>query len=183
MMPLRWAGRLVRAGGVVAYPTEGVFGIGCRPDDAAAVMRILEIKQRDPLQGLLLIGASLEQFDGWIDLPANAPDLRCSAERPVTWVVPATDAVPVWIKGRHESVAIRITAHPVAAALCQNVGMPIVSTSANISGRPPARTSYILHKQFGPLVDAIVPGRCGPAIGSSEIRDLCSGRIVRAATQ
>ncbi|MGB5345154.1 MAG: Sua5/YciO/YrdC/YwlC family protein, partial [Woeseia sp.] len=90
MIPLRRAGEIVRAGGVVAYPTEGVFGLGCRPDDAAAVLRIIDIKQRDPLAGVLLIAADLEQLDGWIDLPGNAPDLRSTAERPVTWIVPAT---------------------------------------------------------------------------------------------
>ncbi|MCB1845349.1 MAG: Sua5/YciO/YrdC/YwlC family protein [Halioglobus sp.] len=166
---------------MIAHPTEGVFGLNCRPDDAAAVLRVLEIKDRDPLQGLLLIGASLDQFDGWIDLPPNTPDLRGSAERPVTWIVPATEAVPLWIRGRHDSVAIRIVSHTIAAGLCRNAGMPLVSTSANISGRTPARTAYVLRNQFRELVDFIVPGRCGPARGPSEIRDLSSGQIVRAS--
>lgn len=181
MMWLRQAGRTVRAGGVIAYPTEGVFGLGCRPDDAAAVLRVLEIKERDPLQGLLLIGASLDQFEGWIDLPPDPPDLRGSAESPVTWIVPAKEAVPLWIRGGHDGVAIRIISHDIAAELCRNAGMPLVSTSANVSGRAPARTPYILRKQFRRLVDFIVPGRCGPARGSSEIRELASGRVVRAA--
>ncbi len=181
MIPLRRAGEIVRAGGVVAYPTEGVFGLGCRPDDAAAVLRIIDIKQRDPLAGVLLIAADLEQLDGWIDLPGNAPDLRSTAERPVTWIVPATSVVPLWIRGRHAGVAIRITAHPVAAALCRAAGMPLVSTSANEHGRPPARNQFVLRRNFRELVDCIVPGRCGPAKGPSEIRDLASGKIFRTA--
>ncbi len=175
------AASIVRAGGVVAYPTEGVFGLGCRPDDAAAVLRILEIKQRDPLEGLLLIAADEAQLDGWIDLPASHPDLRSTPERPVTWIVPATAAVPPWIRGRHAGLAMRLTAHPVAAALCREAALPLVSTSANVAGRRPARNALVLRRQFGALVDFVVPGRCGPAGGPSEIRDLASGDILRSA--
>lgn len=181
-MALHRAGRIVRAGGVVAYPTEGVFGFGCRPDDVAAVLRILEIKDRNPLRGLLLIAADLEQLDGWIDLPATVPDLTSSASNPITWLVPASDVVPTWIRGEHDSVGIRITAHPVAAALCRVAGMPIVSTSANVAGRPPARNAIVLRRQFRQLVDCIVPGHCGPARGPSEIRELATGRLLRPAS-
>lgn len=181
MIPVLTAGRIVREGGVVAYPTEGVFGLGCRPDDAAAVLRIIDLKGRDPLKGLLLIAADEAQLDGWIDLPAKRPDLRSTPAHPVTWIVPATPAVPPWIRGRHAGVAIRLTAHPVAAALCRAAGTPLVSTSANVAGRPPARNALLLRRQFGRLVDFIVPGRCGPARGPSEIRDLASGKTVRSA--
>lgn len=179
MIPLRRAGEIIRAGGVVAYPTEGVYGLGCRPDDAGAVLRIIDIKRRDPLAGVLLIAADSEQLAGWIELPDDAPELSSSAEHPVTWIVPATSAVPLWIRGRHAGVAVRITAHPVAAALCGEAGMPLVSTSANESGRAPARSPYVLRRNFRDLVDCIVPGRCGPAQGPSEIRDLATGKVLR----
>lgn len=182
MLPLRMAARIAVAGGVIAYPTEGVFGFGCRPDDAGAVLRILDIKQRDPLAGLVLIAASEEQLDGWIELPNGAPDLRSSLAAPVTWVVPATAAVPPWIRGRHPTVAVRITEHPVARGLCEEADMPLVSTSANVAGRPPARTPWILRRQFRTLVDYIVPGHCGPAGGPSEIRDIQSGRTLRPSS-
>ncbi|MGB5354449.1 MAG: L-threonylcarbamoyladenylate synthase [Woeseia sp.] len=181
MIPLRRAGEIVRAGGVIAYPTEGVYGLGCRPDDAAAVLRIIDIKQRDPLAGVLLIAADREQLADWIELPEDAPDLSSRPDQPITWIVPASSAVPLWIRGRHAGVGIRITAHPVAAALCRQAGMPLVSTSANESGRPPARSAYVLRRNFRDLVDCIVPGRCGPARGPSEIRDLASGKTLRPA--
>ncbi len=180
-MALRRAARILREGGVVAYPTEGVYGFGCRPDDAAAVARILDIKQRDAAQGLLLIADDIGQLEGWVELPPGAPDLRSPVDRPVTWIVGATEAVPPWIRGRHAGVAVRITSHPVAAALCRTAGLPLVSTSANVGGRPPARNPYVLRRLFGSLVDCIVPGRCGPAGGPSEIRDLASGRVLRPA--
>lgn len=176
--PIHRAGRILRSGGIVAYPTEGVFGLGCIPDDADAVIRILSIKKRDPALGLVLIASDIEQLEDWLDMPETA-SLKSSAERPVTWIVPARKYVPYWIKGEHRGLAVRITAHPVAAALCEVADSALVSTSANVAGSPPARTAYVLRRRFGRLVDCIVPGRCGPAAGPSEIRDLESGKVLR----
>ncbi len=180
--PIRKAARLLRRGGVVAYPTEGVFGLGCLPGETRAVERILEIKQRDPAQGLIVIAANTEQLAPWARLPADA-ELPSTLEHPVTWLVPAQPSVPDNVRGRHATLAVRLTAHPVAAALCEAAASALVSTSANVSGRPPARTSLALRKQFGRLVDYVVPGECGPAAGASEIRDLRSGAVVRPGKQ
>lgn len=180
-MPLRRAARLLRAGGVIAYPTEGVFGLGCLPDDPEAVLRLLDIKQRDPSRGLILIAANAAQLDGWIRLPDGDHSLTSTADRPVTWIVPAADGVPEWVRGAHDGMAVRITAHPVAAALCEAADSPLVSTSANTAGRPPARNAWVVRRQFRQRVDFIVPGRCGPARGPSELRDLESGAVLRAA--
>ena len=178
--PIHKAGRILKSGGVVTYPTEGVFGIGCLPDSVHAIERILTIKQRDPSQGLILIAAGIAQLEPWI-----AGDCRLPANdtTPVTWVVPASAAVPPWISGRHLNVAVRITSHPVAAALCDAAGSALVSTSANTTGRKPVASVHALRRQFHSLVDYIVPGQCGSSIGPSEIRDLVSGRILRAAGQ
>ena len=91
---IRHAAHVLEQGGVIAYPTEGVYGLGCLPDDVDAVIRILTIKQRDPDMGLVLIAADIEQLDDWIALPDEYPDLASSNERPVTWIVPATDRAP-----------------------------------------------------------------------------------------
>ena len=179
--PVRRAGRIIRSGGVVAYPTEGVFGLGCLPGDMAAVARILSIKHRDPDLGLLLIASCIEQLEPWVDLPQPRPALESWADRPVTWIVPASAAVPYWICGKHSGVGVRITAHEVAAALCDAAGSALVSTSANFSGHPATRNRYVLRRRFRSLVDCIVPGDCGPAAGPSEIRVLGSDRVVRAA--
>lgn len=176
--PIHHAGRLLRSGGVVAYPTEGVFGLGCIPDDVDAVIRILSIKKRSPALGLILIASAIEQLEGWAELP-DGERLDSSPDRPVSWLVPATKYVPYWIRGEHDAIAIRITSHPVARALCDAADSPLVSTSANIAGRPPARTVFVLRRRFRKLVDCIVPGHCGPAAGASEIRDLRSGRVIR----
>lgn len=179
--PIQRAARILRDGGVIAYPTEGVFGLGCLPDDFAAVSRILQIKERDPAMGLALIAAHLEQLDPWIRLPENSDSLASSDDKPVTWIVPATNDVPAWIRGDHDGVAVRLTTHPVARALCDAADSALVSTSANVAGQPPARNAFVLRRRFGALVDYIVPGECGPALGPSEIRDLLTGKTLRPA--
>lgn len=181
VIPIRRAGRILRTGGVVAYPTEGVFGLGCLPADAAAVRRILAIKQRDPAKGLLLVAANLSQLEPWIDLPPGCELPPASEERPVTWIVPARSGVPGIVRGDHDGIAVRLTAHPVAAALCDAADSALVSTSANRSGRQPTRDRQVLRRNFGDLVDYVVPGACGPARGPSEIRDLLSGKVLRPA--
>jgi L-threonylcarbamoyladenylate synthase len=172
------AGRVVRSGGIIIYPTEGVFGLGCMPDNLQAVERILAIKQRDPSQGLILIAANLAQLRHWIDTEREIPR---DPSKPVTWVVPASAAAPPWITGRHSGIAVRIVSHPVAAAVCIAAGSALVSTSANVSGHVPAANGYVLRRQFHDLVDYIVPGRCGPSSGPSEIRDLVSNKTLRPA--
>jgi len=179
--PIQHAARILQNGGVVAYPTEGVFGLGCLPNDFAAVSRILQIKERDPTMGLVLIAANLAQLEHLIRLPDNSTPLTSSDDNPVTWIVPATDNVPPWIRGNHDGVAVRLTTHPVARALCAAADSALVSTSANVSGRPPARNSFVLRRGFNALVDYIVPGECGPTPGPSEIRDLRTGQTLRPA--
>ena len=85
---IKRAGRILRDGGIIAYPTEGVFGLGCLPDNANGVNRILEIKQRDPSKGLILIASNVAQLDEWIDLPDAETRLTSSAKNPITWIVP-----------------------------------------------------------------------------------------------
>lgn len=179
-IPIQKAARILKRGGVIAYPTEGVFGLGCLPDRADAVARVLAIKQRDASRGLILIASTLRQLAPWGQVPADA-DLQSSPEHPVTWIVPAQPDVPYRVRGKHETIAVRITSHAVAASLCDAVDSAIVSTSANLAGRPTARNALVVRRRFGRLVDYIVPGHCGPAGGASEIRDLASGRVLRAA--
>ena len=182
MMTARRAADVLLGGGVIAYPTEGVFGLGCLPDDLDAVERILHIKQRSASKGLILIASDVSQLRDWIDASEfdriPAPDPR----RPVTWIVEPSDTVPGIVTGDHAGLAVRITTNPVAAAICDTVDMPIVSTSANRAGRPVARNALILRRSFAHLVDYVVPGACGPATGPSEIRVLGSGKVLRRGT-
>ena len=166
-------------GGVIAYPTEGVYGLGCLPDDIDAVLRILDIKEREATKGLILIAAKTSQLEGWVSLPAGKTLPEPDPQHPITWIVPPGPLVHPAIQGVHPGIAVRITSNPTAAAICNAVDAPLVSTSANISGRPTARNRFVLRRQFAQRVDLIVPGDCGPAAGPSEIRDLVTGKTLR----
>jgi L-threonylcarbamoyladenylate synthase len=178
---LRSAGSVIRAGGVIAYPTEGVYGLGCRPDDPLAVRRILDLKQRPVAAGLVLIAADPAQLDGWIEpTPVELARLLAPAPGPTTWLVRAGPLTPAWITGGRPSVAVRVTRHPVAAGLCQAAGLPLVSTSANRRGKPPARSAVAVRRFFGAQLDRVVGGATGGAAGPSAIRDGTSGAVIRA---
>lgn len=166
-------------GGIIAYPTEGIYGLGCLPDDGDAIVRLLGIKQRKPSKGLILIVSDVAYLDGWVAPEDRRRLPHPDAAQPVTWVVRPTPQVPAIVRGDNEGLAVRITTNAVAAAICDEVEAPIVSTSANVEGRPAARNRFVLRRQFGSLVDYIVPGDCGPVSGASEIRHLHSGKIIR----
>ena len=174
----RAADTLLR-GGVIAYPTEGVFGLGCLPDNPLALFHLLNIKQRDAAKGLILIAANAAQLDDWIDPAVRGALPEPDPRQPITWIVRPAARVPAIVTGDNPGLAVRITSNPTAAAICDAVDMPIVSTSANIAGRPVARNTFILRRNFGRLVDFVVPGECGPASGPSEIRELETGRVLR----
>jgi L-threonylcarbamoyladenylate synthase len=183
---LHWSRRQARdivwAGGVIAYPTEAVYGLGCDPLARAAIDRILALKSRDAGKGFILIASQIEQL-----LPYLAPldkalrgKLEASWPGPVTWIVSAAAAVPDWITGGRDTLAVRVTAHPVARALCELTGLALISTSANLSGHPPARSALQVRARLGTELDYIVPGHTGPQRKPTEIRDARTGAVLRA---
>jgi len=178
---LRRASRVLRAGGVIAYPTEAVYGLGCDPLNRTAVERLLAIKQRPVEKGLILVASRFDQLTPFVQVPDDTVmrRLRDTWPGPVTWLLPANPATPRWLRGRHASLAVRVTAHPLAAALCDAFGGPIVSTSANASGRPPARTALQARLRC-PGVDLVVHGATGGLTRPTAIRDAYSGETLRS---
>jgi len=173
----------LRRGGIIAYPTEAVWGLGCDPFDEAAVLRLLSLKQRAMDKGLILIAATTAQFDGLADWGA-LPDARRAAvlaswPGPHTWIVPATARVPRWITGGHDGVALRVSAHPLVVALCEGFGAAVVSTSANRAGAPPPRTVDELDADLHAGVDAMVAGETSGLARPTPIRDARSGAALR----
>jgi L-threonylcarbamoyladenylate synthase len=178
---LERAVRVLRAGGVIACPTEGVWGLGCDPRNAAAVARILHLKGRSPGKGLILVAGDVEQVQpllGRVPLSRRA-ELLGSWPGPITWIVPVGDELPRWITGKHDSVAIRVSDHFQLASLCRMFGGPIVSTSANLQGRPAARSALAVRRYFRGAIDYLLPGELGGRRGPTTIREALSGRIVR----
>lgn len=168
-------------GGVVAYPTEAVWGLGCDPNNVEAIQRLLAIKDRPQHKGLILVAASIAQLEPY--LQRLSPEQRQTLEQgwpgPITWLVPDEEVASPWVRGEHNSVALRVSAHPVVAGLCQAYGGPIVSTSANRSGDPPARDAATVRRYFPEELAAVTPGEVGEAAEPSEIRDLLTGIVLR----
>lgn len=183
-MVSRWqvqqAAQVVRRGGVIAYPTEAVWGLGCDPWDELAVERLLALKDRPVHKGLILVAADIEQFDFLLD---DLPEiwlarLAGSWPGPNTWLVPHQNRLPEWITGHHDSVALRVSAHPLVRELCALTG-PLVSTSANPAGRPAARSRLRVEQYFPEQLDKVLGGALGGRKNPSLIRDLISGDVVR----
>jgi L-threonylcarbamoyladenylate synthase len=177
------AATLLRDGGVLAYPTEAVWGLGCDPFDEAAVLRLLAIKQRPVDKGVILVGASIDQFDGLLDwdrLPRDRTDaVRASWPGPRTWIVPTTARMPRWITGMHDGVAVRVSDHPIVIAICRAFGGPIVSTSANLAGEPPAFAFADLAPAVLSHVDGVSEGETGGLGAPTAIRDAATGAELR----
>lgn len=178
---LRQAARVIHRGGIVAYPTEAVFGLGCDPLNAEAVQRLLALKQRPVEKGLILIAADLDQLLPYIAplSPAAEAQLAATWPGPHTWLLPARADTPRWLRGEHDTIAVRVTNHPLAAALCRAAGQAIVSTSANRAGQRPATTALQVRRQFGDQLDMVLRGRLGQTNKPTTIRDLKTGRVIR----
>ena len=175
------AAGVLHQGALIAYPTEGVYGLGCDPFNEAAVMRLLALKKRPVEKGLILVAAELVQITPLVrfDAVPDRSQVEASWPGPVTWTLPATDAVPEWIRGRFDTVAIRVSAHPVVQALCRAAGMPLVSTSANPAGQLPAMRCEQVDDYFGDQLAGCVVGELGGREGPTPIFDARTGQQLR----
>jgi L-threonylcarbamoyladenylate synthase len=181
LLTVAQAADCLRAGRLIAYPTEAVFGLGCDPDNEKAVRQLLSMKGRDVSAGLILIA---DEFQRFLPYTGDVGPERLEAAFAtwpghVTWLFPRGGAAPDWVAGAHETVALRVTAHPVCRELCAAYGGAIVSTSANPRSAPPAMSSGQVEEYFGPYLAGIVEGALGEAENPSEIRDLASGAVLR----
>lgn len=177
-----YAALLLRVGKVIAYPTEAVYGLGCDPFNERAVAELLQLKQRPAAKGLILLAASWDKVEFLVDknkVPeVNLQKALSTWPGAITWVFPASFAVPPWIRGEHDTIALRVTAHPVARAICENFDCPIVSTSANISALPPARIHSELVQQFGDKLEFVVAGEIGEEGKPTSIYDVLTGDVL-----
>jgi L-threonylcarbamoyladenylate synthase len=177
---VRQAAETLCLGGVVAYPTEAMYGFGCLPGEGTAADAIFELKQRSPAAGVILIAADIDQIFPWANPDQEELKNLCrKTKTPTTWVVSARSDTPLWLTGGRNTIALRITRHPLAAALCEAADSALVSTSANRSGHPPARSAIAVRYRFGKELDFVLAGAIGAARRPSEIRSARSGDILR----
>lgn len=170
----------LKAGEVIAYPTEAVYGLGCDPFNRQALERLFHVKQRPVEKGVILVAASVEQVLPYVELIDTEWQGRVlsSWPGPVTWVLPLKKALPDWITGGRNTVAIRVSDHPTVQALCAEFGSPIVSSSANRTGLPPALSCEQVRTVFGDSL-LCVDGVLGALKKPTQIRDAVSDRILR----
>lgn len=170
--------------GVLAYPTEAVYGLGCVPQATAAIERILNLKQRPVTQGMILVAADFSQLGDYVEISAcrDTTEILASWPGPVTWIMPATELVPVGIKSDDDTVAVRVSACQDVIELCRLAGA-IVSTSANPKGLEPARSHLEVEKYFQDAIDYIVPGEIVNSASVSEIRNAITGEIIRSGNK
>ncbi|MFL2840813.1 MAG: L-threonylcarbamoyladenylate synthase [Pseudohongiellaceae bacterium] len=181
ILELTAAAAHIKQGGIIAYPTEGVWGLGCDPFNEESVRKILDLKGRQADKGLVLVAANLDQIKPLLQpLSQSARDLlESSCPGPDTWLIPDADqTIPSWIKGNYATVAVRVSKHPLVKSLCERVGL-LVSTSANPSGSEPALSQEQVELYFEDKNVGIVPGKLGGQHKPSKIRDLLSKEIVR----
>jgi len=179
LMNIDKARELILAGDVIAYPTEAIYGLGCDPFNQQAVEALLALKQRSVSKGLIILVSTWEQV--W-PLIGDVPEARLEAVKqtwpgPVTWIFPKSEAVPAWLSGEHDGLAIRMTAHPIARALCEHA--PLVSTSANLTGSHPAKTIDDLECMLVDGVAGVVAGDLGGRTSPSDIYHVLDGVRVR----
>jgi L-threonylcarbamoyladenylate synthase len=173
----------LQQGGVIVYPTEAVFGLGCDPDNKQAVESLLAIKQRPVEKGLILIADNYGQLLKYIDdskIPMDKrADIFSSWPGAITWVMPAAKDTPKWLTGQFDTIAVRVTNHPTVKKLCQEFGKPLVSTSANLSGQDTVTSITQARNEFGEQVAFYVDEALGGNTQPSTIKDVMTGKVFR----
>ena len=172
--------KALNQGKIIAYPTEAVYGLGCDPLNESAVMALLALKQRAVDKGLILIASDLSQLEPYLQLNDEIlARIGDSWPGAVTWVIPCKDDVPHWLTGNRNTLAVRVSAHPIVKQLCDAYGKPLVSTSANLSGQQPAISSAQVREYLADFSITIVEGDVGQLKQATPIYDASNGQCFR----
>lgn len=181
------AGHVLSRGGVIAYPTEAVFGYGCDPFNPEAVSRLLALKNRPWQKGLIVVASAEHQIEHLLQGLSTEQRERLASTwpGPNTWLVPdPQNTIPPLVKGVHQMVAIRVSAHPIVKALCDHWGGPLVSTSANKAGEPAYRAElqlrhHLLSYPESQRPDFVVPGKTSGLTRPTPIRNVVTLETIR----
>lgn len=167
----------------MAYPTEAVYGLGCDPENEHAVMQLLKLKHRPVEKGLILIASQFEQIEKYLHTDAISAErwqqIFATWPGPNTWLIPKSKVAKDFLTGGSDLIAVRISGHNSVIELCDFLQSALVSTSANLSGQPPAKSEQQVFQQFGDTV-LCIKGTLGGAANPSIIRNSLTGEVVRA---
>ncbi|OUR77251.1 tRNA threonylcarbamoyladenosine biosynthesis protein RimN [Marinomonas sp. 42_23_T18] len=172
---------ILNKGGIIAYPTEAVWGLGCDPKNQAAVIKLLNIKSRPMSKGMILVAGDDTHLAPWLKhLPITLQTkLLASYDSPTSWIVADQNISPNWIRGDHQSIALRLSQHTGVQALCQAFNGCIVSTSANPAGLAPALNMRQVLNYFNGQIDAVFDSPLGQAKQPSQIKNLLDDQLIR----
>lgn len=175
------AASAIKAGEIIAYPTEAIYGLGCDPRNHEALTRLLALKSRASNKGLILVASNYSQLDPFIDNqnPAMLERANKSWPGPVTWIMPASSQVHPLLTGERPTIAVRISAHPVVRDLCDQCEHALVSTSANISGEIPLANAEEIADTFASSIAGVVEGALGGLESATSIFDASTGVQLR----
>ena len=176
---IRHAAHIIRQGGVIAYPTDTIYGLGCDPYNLQAIELINTIKQRPLDKQFILLAAHIDQIKPLTQLDEEQEKIITQKTEPTSWIVSANKNTPPWLVDENNTVTIRISNHPNIKRLCEALGHAIISTSANVSGKTPARNTLDLHKYFHSCVDKILASDKKQMGKPSKIIRLCDNETIR----
>ncbi len=184
LLSIAEAADIIRAGGVVAMPTESCYGLACNPLALKAVRRIMKMKRRPANKGVILIADHISRFSRFT-MPNKIPHKMMEKMLQTwpganTWIVPCAPQVSPFLRGDYRSIAIRVTAHKGARELCRRAQTALVSTSANRANRAALRSYAAVFQVFGAELDGVVEGRIGADKRPSRIQDAVTDHILRA---
>jgi L-threonylcarbamoyladenylate synthase len=154
------ATHILKKGGVILYPTDTIWGLGCDATNESAVKKIFDIKQRPPQKSFIILVNSFEMLENYVEwVPPIARELITQISTPLTIVYPKGKNVAPSLQPPDKSIAIRLTRDPFCLDLISQFGKPIVSTSANLSGFPPPKIFKEIDPNLLTLVDYVVKYR------------------------
>ena len=172
---------VIRSGGIIAYPTESVFGLGCNPFNKSAVLKLLKLKKRPVEKGLIVIASHIQQV-----LPLISPKQPNDLARALktwpghyTWIFPKSKRVPDWVSGDFETIAVRVSKHPTVKKLCDALNEPLISTSANITNEPLLNSIKDIKNCFSDKIGVYIDEPVGTELHASSIIDAHTNTIVR----
>jgi len=173
------ATKIIHNEGVIACPTESVYGLSCDPLSEKAVNKILQLKSRPVEKGLILISSSLEQLMPFLDISEEESKKITEYKTPMTWLVKKSRYTPPWVHGSHSKLAIRVSLHPIVGQLCDHLAHPLVSTSANPANMKPAMSVLQARHYFKNAIDLYLNGETGPLEKPTPISDLADNTLIR----
>ncbi len=167
----------LKRGGVLLYPTDTVWGLGCDAENASAIKKIFKIKKRNERKSMIVLVNSIEMLSEYVyEIPSNAIDIIRHTRRPVTIVYNNVRKFPAGLLSNDGSIGIRVTRDKFCSELIRKFGKPVVSTSANISGRPTPANFIEIEEEIIRSVDYVVEYR------REEFKKHKSSRIIKVET-